>query len=92
MTAAGPAAERWISAFLEAEAADLGAARNTLLAYGRDLKDFLGWLAHRGLDFAGADRTAIETYLVACDASGLSQATRARRLSSIRQLYRFAVQ
>ena len=36
--------ELWISNFLDAQAADLGAARNTLLAYGRDLKDFLAWL------------------------------------------------
>jgi site-specific recombinase XerD len=33
---------RWISAFLEAQAAERDAARNTLLAYGRDLKDFAG--------------------------------------------------
>ena len=32
----------------------------------------------------------LKTYLVHCDAQGLSKATRARRLSSIRQLYRFA--
>jgi integrase/recombinase XerD len=34
----------------------------------------------------------VEDYLVACDAQGLSKATRARRLSSIRQLFRFAVE
>lgn len=84
-------ASRWISTFLEARAADLGAARNTQLAYGRDLLDFAGWLGQRGLSLAGADRAAVEGYLVACDAQGLSQATRARRLSSIRQLFRFAV-
>lgn len=81
---------RWISTFLDARAADLGAARNTQLAYGRDLVDFADWLNRRGSDLLGADRAAVEDYLVACDAGGLSQATRARRLSSIRQLYRFA--
>ncbi len=80
----------WISAFLEAQAAELGAATNTQLAYGRDLKDFAGWLTRRGSDFAGADRSLIEAYLVDCDAQGLSRATRARRLSAIKQLYRFA--
>ena len=30
----------WISSFLEAQAAELGAATNTQLAYGRDPKDF----------------------------------------------------
>lgn len=81
---------RWISAFLEAQAAELGAARNTLLAYGRDLKDFADWLNHRKMDFAQAQQNDVEGYLIACDAQGLSKATRARRLSAIRQLYRFA--
>ncbi|HLQ18549.1 MAG TPA: site-specific tyrosine recombinase XerD [Tabrizicola sp.] len=83
-------AGRWISTFLEARAAELGTARNTQLAYGRDLLDFAGWLKRRGLDFAKAGREGVEDYLVHCDAQGLSKATRARRLSSIRQLYRFA--
>ena len=83
---------RWISAFLDACAADQGAAENTRLAYGRDLIDFADWLAVQGSDLARADRAAVESYLVHCDAQGLARATRARRLSSIRQLYRFAVQ
>lgn len=80
---------RWISLFLDAQAAELGAARNTLLAYGRDLKDFSGWLERRSGDLATASREQVEDYLVFCDAQGLSKATRARRLVSIRQLYRF---
>ncbi len=79
-----------ISAFLDAQAAELGAARNTRLAYGRDLKDFAAWLAARGHDFAGAAQEDVEAYLVRCDATGLSVATRARRLSAIKQLFRFA--
>ncbi|MCC6863250.1 MAG: site-specific tyrosine recombinase XerD [Rhodobacteraceae bacterium] len=82
--------EHWISTFLSASAAELDTAQNTQLAYGRDLKDFAAWLAHRGASFITADRAAIEAYLVSCEANGLSKATRARRLSSIRQLYRFA--
>ena len=85
-----PEASRWISTFLEACAADQGAARNTQLAYGRDLVDFADWLSRRGLTLAAADQGAVEDYLVHCNAQGLSKSTRARRLSSIRQLYRFA--
>ncbi|GHE01390.1 tyrosine recombinase XerD [Defluviimonas sp. 20V17] len=81
---------RWISTFLEAQAAERGSARNTLLGYGRDLQDFTAWLARRGADLDTVDRATIEAYLIACDAEGLSRATRARRLSSIRQLFRFA--
>lgn len=80
----------WISRFLEAQAAELDAAQNTLLAYGRDLRDFDAWLAKQGPDFATATRADIEAYLAHCDAQGLARATRARRLASIRQLYRFA--
>ncbi|MEQ6247893.1 site-specific tyrosine recombinase XerD [Sulfitobacter sp. HNIBRBA3233] len=80
----------WISAFLEAQAAELGAANNTLLAYGRDLKDFDSWLAGQARDFIAATREDVERYLVHCDAQGLAKSTRARRLSAIKQLYRFA--
>ncbi len=82
--------ELWISTFLEAQAAELGAATNTLLAYGRDLKDFSDWLTRRKSGFSEADRDRIEGYLIDCDAQGLSRSTRARRLSAIKQLYRFA--
>ncbi len=81
---------RWISTFLDAQAAELDAARNTLLAYGRDLKDFAGFLDRKGLAFASAARADIEAYLVDCDAQGLAPATRARRLSAVKQIYRFA--
>ncbi len=83
-------ADLWISTFLQAQAAELGAANNTLLAYGRDLKDFAAWLEHRKTGFAEADRDRIEAYLIDCDAQGLAQSTRARRLSAIKQIYRFA--
>ena len=80
----------WISNFLETQAAELGAARNTQEAYGRDLKDFLSFLESRGAGFATADRAMVEDYLVQCEVIGLATATKARRLSSIKQLYRFA--
>ena len=80
----------WISNVLEAQSAELGAATNTQLAYGRDLKDFDGYLERKSLDFANASRADVEAYLVHCDAQGLARATRARRLSAIKQLYRFA--
>ncbi len=32
----------------------------------------------------------VEAYLIDCEAQGLSKSTRARRLSAVRQLYRFA--
>ena len=82
---------RRISAFLEAQAAEAGAARNTLLAYGRDLTDLSDWCARQGHDLAGLTREGIERWLAACEAEGLSPATRARRLSAARQFTRFAM-
>lgn len=81
---------RLISGFLEAQAAEAGAAHNTLLAYGRDLRDFAEWLAPLDLTLTSVGRDGIEDYLAHCDAQGLSRATRARRLASIRQFMRFA--
>lgn len=84
--------QRAISTFLDAIAAEAGAARNTLLGYGRDLQDFAGWLASRGSGLDRVTREGVEDYLTHCDAQGLSRATRARRLSSIRQFTRFALE
>lgn len=82
-------AER-IATFLDAQAAELDAALNTRLAYARDLKDFVGWLSAKGIPLLASTQNNIEDYLLALDAEGLSRATRARRLSAIRQFYRFA--
>ncbi len=81
----------WIGPFLEAMLAERGAAANTLAAYRRDLGHFAAWLAGRGGDAAGAGRAEIEAYLAGLEAEGMAPATRARRLSAIRQFYRFAL-
>ena len=83
-------AETRIATFLEAQAAELDAARNTQLAYARDLKDFANRIGVRELDLMAVRQADIEGYLIDLDGQGLSRATRARRLSAIRQFYRFA--
>ena len=80
----------WVQAFIEAQAAELDASDNTQLAYARDLGKFADWLASRQLHFQDVSRDTIESYLIDCEAEGLAQSTRARRLSSIKQLFRFA--
>ena len=80
----------WLSAFLEAQAAEQGASENTLMAYARDLGDFRDWLEHAGRNIAEASQHDVENYLIHCEAQGLAKSTRARRLSAIKQLYRFA--
>ena len=79
-----------ISTFLEAQAAELGASENTRLAYGRDLMDAADWMTHAGSSLLEADRQMVEAYLTQCAADGLAKSTRARRLSSLKQFYRFA--
>lgn len=80
---------RTISAFLDAMAAENGAARNTLLAYGRDLSDVSDWCGRRGGALVTADAEAVTHYLAGLEADGLARATRARRLSSLKQFYRY---
>jgi integrase/recombinase XerD len=83
-------AERQISTFLDALAAERDTAQNTRLAYGRDLLDFAAWLARRETGFDAVDRAGVEDYLAFCAAQGLSKATCARRLSALKQFFRFA--
>ena len=81
---------RWVELFLEAQAAERGAALNSLLAYRRDLDAFTVHLRATGGTVETASRRCIEDFLVACEREGLAASTRARRLSAIRGLYRFA--
>ena len=83
-------ARSWLPRYLEAIQAERDAALNTLVSYSRDLTDFAAFLGARGLDYTSAGRADIEAYLVDQADRGMAQATRARRLSAIRQLYRFA--
>ncbi len=85
------AAGRPIEAFLEMKAAERGAAANTLAAYRRDLEDFTAFLASRERALAAAGAAEIRDYLRAMAESGLAPASRARRLSALRQLYKFLV-
>lgn len=81
---------QWISTYLEAQAAEFGASNNTQMAYARDLKGFADWVDQRELNFAEVQREDVEDYMVFCDAQELAKSTRARRLSAIKQLFRFA--
>ncbi|PYF13027.1 integrase/recombinase XerD [Rhodobacter viridis] len=79
-----------IAVFLEAQSAEAGAARNTIDAYGRDLVDFIDFAAAKGFDLMTLGRDAVETWLIRLEAEGLAKSTRARRLSAVKQFYRFA--
>jgi integrase/recombinase XerD len=75
-----------IEAFLEMLSAERGARANTLDAYARDLEDARAEV-RGGLKSAGAE--AIEAYVAGMGRRGLSPATARRRISALRQFYRF---
>jgi integrase/recombinase XerD len=82
-------ADALLGAFLEMMAAERGASRHTLDAYRRDLEDCAGFLARRGQDLASAGSDALRGYLGHLANAGMAASTAARRLSSLRQFYRF---
>ncbi|HYD44353.1 MAG TPA: tyrosine recombinase [Phenylobacterium sp.] len=85
------ASSGWTEAFLEMMSVERAAARNTLVAYGKDLADAAGFLAGKGRDFTNASAEDVEAYFADLGARGLSPATAARRRAAIRQLYRFVL-
>ena len=81
--------ETLIELFLDMIAAERGASRNTLDAYRRDLADFSADLSGAGGSIAAADSDELRAYLGRLTKRGLAATSVARRLSAIRQLYRF---
>jgi integrase/recombinase XerD len=81
--------ESLIELFLDMIAAERGASRNTLDAYRRDLADFSADVSDAGQSIATADSDALRAHLGRLAKRGLATASVARRLSAIRQLYRF---
>ena len=81
----------WVEAFLEMMSVERAAARNTLLAYGKDLADAQAFLAARHGGLSAASLEDVEAYFSSLGARGLSPATAARRRAALRQFYRFAL-
>jgi integrase/recombinase XerD len=78
-----------VSGYLEMLAAERGASANTLEAYRRDLHDLLLFLDGRGVRLRAAARDDIAAYMENLGREGLAPASRARRLSAVRQLFKF---
>jgi len=80
---------RLIDLFLDMLAAERGAGDNTLSAYRRDLEDLAAFLRRAGQGFAGASTQVLRDYLADLDTRGFKSSSVARRLSSMRHLFRF---
>jgi integrase/recombinase XerD len=78
-----------IELFLDMLAAERGAGENTLSAYRRDLDDFAEYLVTKRRTVLNAATDDIRGYLQALSKREFAAASVARRLSAIRQLYRF---
>lgn len=85
-------ADRHIENFLEMLSAERGLARNSLLAYQADLADFSGFLT---AEQESPEKIAVEglrRYVQGIADAGLKATTAARRISALRQFFRFLAQ
>jgi integrase/recombinase XerD len=83
----------WVSkhleAFLEMLAAERGAAPLTLAAYQNDLSDLAAFLAARHVAVEAAEAASLHAYLANATTTRLAPRTLARRISAMRQFYKF---
>ena len=79
--------------FLTHLAKERDVSPNTVKAYGRDLRDFVRFLAGyygtASWSWEGVDRLAMRGFLAQLARRGLSRRTMARTLSAVRSFYRF---
>jgi len=85
-----PAASmRQIDVFLDMMTVERGAAANTLESYERDLSQFAGYMLSRKRAPEDAEQTHVRAYIKSLTGAGLAASTVARRVSAIRQFFRF---
>lgn len=77
----------WVDAFVQYAAGECHLAENTVAAYRRDLERFLVWLA--GRDVAALSIRDLADYAAWLHAAGLSPASLARHLVSLKLFFRY---
>ena len=78
-----------IHLFLDSMSAEKGASGNTLDAYQRDLDDLDSTLSAKGIKFESCSNDHLRDYLADLADRDLAASSVARKISSIRQLFRF---
>ncbi|HEY6669471.1 MAG TPA: site-specific tyrosine recombinase XerD [Methyloceanibacter sp.] len=78
-----------LALFLDMLMAERGAAAHTIEAYTRDLSEFLAYLAAKGKKAKSATAEHLRGFLAGLARKGLAPTSRARKLSAIRQFFRF---
>jgi integrase/recombinase XerD len=86
-----PSSETLIERFLEMLSAERNAAANTRAAYKRDLEDAGAFMASRKVGLGETATADLSAYLAALDRRGLTARSSARRLSALRQFFKFLV-
>jgi integrase/recombinase XerD len=81
--------ETLIELFLDMLSAERGAGENTLSAYRNDLADLSAHLRSAGRQIAGATTDDLRDFLASLAERGFKPSSLARRLSAVRQLFRF---
>ena len=78
-----------VESFLEMMSAERGAAVNTLQSYERDLEDAKSFLNERGVRLTEATPDDLRAYLGHLAKQGFAASSQARRLSALRQFFKF---
>jgi integrase/recombinase XerD len=79
-----------LAPFLRYQEVEVGMARNSLLAYGSDLRQFFEWFDKRGTEsLAAIDLKLLSRYLAHLHERGLSATTVARHLVAIKMFFRY---
>ena len=89
--AEAPSSETLIERFLEMLSAERNAAANTRAAYKRDLEDAAKFMAARKIGLGTTATADLSAYLADLDRRGLTARSSARRLSALRQFFKFLV-
>jgi integrase/recombinase XerD len=78
-----------LALFLDMLMAERGATPHTIDAYSRDVSSFLAFLAAKGSGVQDASADHVRGFLEVLSRKGLAASSRARKLSAIRQFFRF---
>jgi integrase/recombinase XerD len=75
--------------FIEMLASEVGSSPNTLSSYATDIDQYIRFCIEQQIDVLQASKIELERYISALAEIGLSERTRARKLSALRTFYAF---